>query len=452
MKKILILLLILTISTMISLPTIAKDLTTADNNEITLMTPDELIMLSQKSKAELIQLKKEYMKNIPPAAWIYLSRYQMYDCIKGYELSNGDFKKLAREADNINFKIRNSTYYYDSNRQKRIYYNVSKSDSNVLKTVIENLTLLEQQNKATLDNLKAKELIVKNNPDYKKTYTKEDLKRFRQIIKLANKDYKKVKALNNALKDSARVNGIQYSEKNITSYKSFSKPYNALPTREYIENDIISHSHDIACKTDVPAYYNKINQKRQQVLPILSSLLVTAETNKELELRRKAVYANMSNLSDKEKDATLAKLLSEEEAAIIKALESEDINNKIKNFSDEQKAQYSQATKILGEITLIQLDRVVGEVADAYSAYKSSNGDVLKALSQYSEAHPAPTYEERIYIEIIQRRGSESSKKILEMLNSFDSTVNLEKNVDKSMKNEKQKKAKKIKDDDMDFE
>ena len=401
---------------MISSQTIAKQPTIADNNEITLMTADELIRLSQESKEVLTQLKKEYMKNIPPAAWIYLSRYQMYDCIKGYELSNDDFKKLAREADNTNSKICNSTSYYDSNRQKRIYYKVSKANSNVLKTIIENLTLLEQQNKETLEKLKAKELIVKNHPDYKKTYTKEDLKRFRQIIKLANKDYKKVKALNNALKNSARVNGIQYSEKEITSYKSFSKPYNTLPTREYIENDIISHSHDIACKTDVPAYYNKINQKRQQVLPILSSLLVTAETKKELELRRKAVYANMSNLSEKEKNATLSKLLSEEEAAIIKALESEDINNKIKNFSDEQKAQYNQATKILGEITLIQLDRVVGEVADAYSAYKSSDGDVLKALSQYSEAHPAPTYEESIYIEIIQRRGSESSKKILEIM------------------------------------
>ena len=82
----------------------------------------------------------------------------------------------------------------------------------------------------------------------------------------------------------------------------------------------------------------------------------------------------------------------------------------------------------------MQLDRLAGQVADAYSAYKSSDGDVLKALSQYSEANPAPTYEERIYIEIIQRRGSESSKKILERLNSFDNTVNLEKNLDKSMK------------------
>ena len=418
----------------------------------TTISQEEINQLANDSIETLIELKKEYFNNIVPAVWIYLTRYQMYECVKSYENSKDDFKKLAKEADYINNKIRNNTYYYDSNTQKRIYTSLSKTEAPVLKTIIENLSLLESKNKETLDTLKEKGLIVKNNPDRKKIYNKEDLKSFHRTIKMANRDYKKVKSLNDSLKDSARVNKINYSEKLVSSYKQFPKPYDKLPTREYIENDIINNSSDIACKTDTPAYYNKINQKREEILPILASLLVTAETNKELELKRKNVYAKISNLSDKEKDATLSKLLAEEEAEIMKALEAQDIDKKIQSFSQEQKEQYNSAIKKLNEITLIQLDRLAGQVADAYSAYKSSDGDVLKALSQYSEAHPAPTYEESIYIEIIQRRGSESSKKILERLSSFDNTVNLEKNLDKSMKVEKQKKAKKIKEDDMDFE
>ena len=56
------------------------------------ISQEEINQLANDSKETLIELKKEYFNNIIPASWIYLTRYQMYECVKSYENSKADLK------------------------------------------------------------------------------------------------------------------------------------------------------------------------------------------------------------------------------------------------------------------------------------------------------------------------------------------------------------------------
>ena len=60
--------------------------------ENTTISQEEINQLANDSKETLIELKKEYFNNIVPAVWIYLTRYQMYECVKSYENSKDDLR------------------------------------------------------------------------------------------------------------------------------------------------------------------------------------------------------------------------------------------------------------------------------------------------------------------------------------------------------------------------
>lgn len=340
--------------------------------------------------------------------------------------------------------------WYDSNAQQRYYANISKVDLGEFKKIKINSSLLESKLRTEKQKIEEDLKLLKNS---EQKYTKQDFKATKMTYKRVQKYYKQANGLNETLSEVCQANKISVPNDTETGdFIAYSSEYSIYPDIEKIEDYILKNPGRITFKTDTAAYYNQIYSLRKQAIPVLASLLLTSDENKKLQMKKEQILSQ-KNLSDTEKDARLKAILEEEEASITKAFEQKDMEEKISNLSKEQKEQLNQVYKILGQVTSLQLSRFIEDVADIYGAYKNSDGDVLKGLLAYSQAHPTPTPQEQIYINIIQDRATKSSRIIYEQLDKYQNITNLEKSFDNNINtNVKNKKAKKLKDEELDIE
>lgn len=147
------------------------------------------------------------------------------------------------------------------------------------------------------------------------------------------------------------------------------------------------------------------------------------------------------NLSDIEKDSQTVQILEPEEASIMKALESADIEKRLNKFTKEEEEQYRFVCKKLWRI-------VEEEVKYLYNSFQDLN-TILQTGQSNSQLNQA----ERTYIKVIGKRSMGSTKIIQEKLKQVEASRNADKQLDKATQiKDKDKKAKKVSLDEEDIE
>ena len=444
MKKLLCGLFITVLINILNLPVVIA----ADKDNIKI---DEALSIKLNNyNNKLSDLKMQYIKNQDAIILMFYDPYDLYEeAVINDKIKNNNHL-VFKHSNSIGYDLKRHLTWYDSNAQQRYYANISKVDLGEFKKIKINSSLLESKLRTEKQKIEEDLKLLKNS---EQKYTKQDFKATKMTYKRVQKYYKQANGLNETLSEVCQANKISVPNDTETGdFIAYSSEYSIYPDIEKIEDYILKNPGRITFKTDTAAYYNQIYSLRKQAIPVLASLLLTSDENKKLQMKKEQILSQ-KNLSDTEKDARLKAILEEEEASITKAFEQKDMEEKISNLSKEQKEQLNQVYKILGQVTSLQLSRFIEDVADIYGAYKNSDGDVLKGLLAYSQAHPTPTPQEQIYINIIQDRATKSSRIIYEQLDKYQNITNLEKSFDNNINtNVKNKKAKKLKDEELDIE